>query len=117
MNASRTVCSRCSSQLRSASVPASASAKRLGTAAAASYSTATETPDISRSQPNSNSMGKRSRYHGQRKGVNAFGDKKQPDEDPALALFKEVVSPKDVVDTTTTNTTTSVTSSMPILNE
>lgn len=62
-------------------------------------------------------MGKRSRYHGQRKGVNAFGDKKQPDDDPALALFKEVVSPKDAVDTTTTNTTTSVTSSMSILNE
>ncbi|RGP63073.1 glutathione s-transferase [Fusarium sporotrichioides] len=118
MYASRTVCSRCSSQLRStpASASASVSAKRLGAGAAASYSTAAETrsPASSASRPNNTRRDSKSRHPGQRKGVNAFREKRQPDEDPALALFKEVVSPKEVE---TSTDTISVSTPLPIRNE
>ncbi|KAF5023352.1 hypothetical protein F66182_4590 [Fusarium sp. NRRL 66182] len=83
--------SLCSSQLRSAS--ASASAKQLG--ATASYAT----------RPASTSAGTRNestaRHAAPRRGVDAFRvqeshrQQNDSDQDPALALFNEIVNPKD----------------------
>ncbi|KAG8676640.1 hypothetical protein FPOAC2_02743 [Fusarium poae] len=112
MYASRTVCSRCSSQWRSTPVSASASTKRLG--AAASYSTAAETRSPASSRPTNTRRDSQSRHPGQRKGYNAFKENRQSDEDPALALFKEVVSPREVI---TPKDTTYVTTSPPIRSE
>ncbi|EKJ71140.1 hypothetical protein FPSE_08646 [Fusarium pseudograminearum CS3096] len=117
MYASRSVCSRCSSQLRS--TPAPASAKRLG--AAVSYSTAPDawSPASAAQRPNNTRRDSRTQYPGQRKGVNAFNETRQPDEDPALALFKEVVCPREENDTPPGKTyvRTSVTTPPPTLNE
>src|SRR6478609_599720 len=114
MYASRTVCSRCSSQFRS--VPASA--KRLG--AVASYSTTAEIPDTPRTRtrtasPSANTSRESKQPHnGPRVGVNAFKHKQKPDQDPALALFKEIVSRADHEATPSTE---AVSGPMPILNE
>ncbi|KAH7262633.1 hypothetical protein BKA59DRAFT_464210 [Fusarium tricinctum] len=114
MYTSRTACSRCSSQLRSAS--ASASAKRLG--AVSSYSTAAEVPDIvgtiSGSHPGNTGKKPKARQNGPRKGVNAFKHGKNSSTDPALALFKEIVSPKSADTVATTN---SAGVPIPVLNE
>ncbi|KAH7244311.1 uncharacterized protein BKA55DRAFT_573615 [Fusarium redolens] len=114
MYASRTACSRCSSQLRS--VPASA--KRLG--AVASYSTTAEIPDTPRtrtktaSQSANPSRESKQRHNGPRKGFNAFKYKQKSDHDPTLALFKEIVSRADPEATPSTE---AVRVPMPILNE
>ncbi|KAF9768731.1 hypothetical protein IL306_013930 [Fusarium sp. DS 682] len=112
MYASRTVCSRCSSQLRS--VPASA--KRLG--AVASYSTTSEIPDTGRTRTASHSANPsrepKSRHSGPGRGVNAFRHKQKSDQDPALALFKDIVSSADVE---ASSNTEAVSAPMPVLNE
>ncbi|KAM0545192.1 hypothetical protein ACHAPJ_011459 [Fusarium lateritium] len=106
MYASRTVCSRCSSQLRSAS----ASAKRLG--AAASYSTVADIPDLPKPASTSTSNEPTARHTGQRRGTDAFKQKKSSDQDPALALFKEIVNPENAV-----ANTKPAGAPIPILNE
>ncbi|KAF4950165.1 hypothetical protein FGADI_8383 [Fusarium gaditjirri] len=112
MYASRAACSRCSSQLRS--VPASA--KRLG--AVSSYSTTAEIPDIPRtrtvSQSANTSRESKQSHNGPRMGVNAFKNKQKSDQDPALALFKEIVSRADHEATPSTE---AVSGPMPVLNE
>ncbi|KAF5614281.1 glutathione S-transferase [Fusarium subglutinans] len=114
MYASRTACSRCSSQLRS--VPASA--KRLG--AAAAYSTTADIPDTPRTRTrtasHSANTSRESKYshNGPRIGANAFRYKQKSDQDPALALFKEIVSRADHEATPSTE---AVSGPMPVLTE
>ncbi|KAJ9422517.1 hypothetical protein QL093DRAFT_2316559 [Fusarium oxysporum] len=94
MYASRTACSRCSSQFRS--VPASA--KRLG--AVASYSTTAEIPDTPRTRTRT------------RTASQSANTSREPG--PALALFKEIVSRADHEATPSTE---AASGPMPILNE
>ncbi|KAF4449854.1 glutathione s-transferase [Fusarium austroafricanum] len=112
MYTSRTVCSKCSSQLRSAP----ASAKRLGTAV--SYSTTADIPNILRTRPASHSSRSgreaKPRHVEPKKGINAFKHKQKPGQNPALALFKEIVCPDDVE---VSSNTEAPSVPMPILNE
>ncbi|KAF4332910.1 glutathione S-transferase [Fusarium beomiforme] len=102
----------CASQLRS--VPASA--KQLG--AVASYSTTAEIPDTRRTRAASYSANAsrepKLRPSGPRTGANAFRYKQKSDQDPALALFKDIVSSADGE---ATSNTEDVSAPMPVLNE
>ncbi|KAF5599837.1 glutathione s-transferase [Fusarium pseudoanthophilum] len=114
MYASRTACSRCSSQLRS--VPTSA--KRLG--AAASYSTTADIPDTPRtrtrtaSQSANTSRESKQSHNGPISWASAFNHKQKSDQDPALALFKEIVSRADHEATPSTE---AVNGPMPVVAE
>ncbi|KAL6399012.1 hypothetical protein AUP68_17548 [Ilyonectria robusta] len=84
MYASRTVCSRCSSQLRSVAV------QRLGVAAR--FATLADSPDSSRPPP-----GQGNEFEAPRRPTRSrpdpFKEPAKASQDPALALFNDVVSP------------------------
>ncbi|KPM39628.1 hypothetical protein AK830_g6912 [Neonectria ditissima] len=80
MFASRTICSRCSSQLRSAAVP------RL--AIAARFATLADAPDSHPHQP----------HHSHRPARTRSAAFKDTSQDPAVALFNDVVSPAAAAD-------------------
>ncbi|KAL7945765.1 hypothetical protein V8C42DRAFT_321509 [Trichoderma barbatum] len=107
MHASRTICSRCASQIRSIQPRPLGGAALFSSMSDASSAASNVTSVLERGrvgeaagrQPYSNGRGAPNQKRGQRRpfnGPSSFAKKKplRPSEDSAIALFKDVVSPE-----------------------